>query len=203
MEWVLASASPRRKRILESVGFHCIVSPAGIEDTMTKSESAESFALRAAMTKFNSVKPRFPDAAVIAADTVVVLGGTVYGKPTSPEDAISMLTNLSSRWHRVITALVVGSPSLISSRLVASLVKFRKLSDAEIEYYVSSSEPMDKAGAYGLQGMGSMLVERVEGSCSNVAGFPLSAFFALIERLYDPPWTRFAYLPIEGMTVWP
>jgi len=203
MEWVLASASPRRKHILESVGFNCVVSPAGTEETISESESAESFTSRAAMAKFSSVRPRFPNAAVIAADTVVVLGETVYGKPTSPEDAISMLVSLSARWHRVLTALVIGSPSLISSRLVQSLVKFRKLSRAEIDYYVSSGESMDKAGAYGLQGMGSMLVERIDGSCSNVAGFPLCAFFALVEELYDPPWTRFSYPRVEGMTLWP
>lgn len=200
--WVLASASPRRRRFLEAIGFRCVVDPAHIDEVRMQGEAPEHFVVRAALDKLREVQPSHPDAAVIAADTIVVVGDEVLGKPCDDAEACAMLRRLSGRWHRVLTAVVLGAPSCRATRTVESLVKFRSLSDAEIVYYVRSKEPRDKAGAYGLQGLGSMLVDRIEGSCSNVAGFPLEGFFSLVEEVYGPPWTRFAVAP-DLRPLWP
>ncbi|MCU0612911.1 MAG: Maf family protein, partial [Candidatus Eisenbacteria bacterium] len=138
----------------------------------------------------------------VAADTIVVVGDDALGKPRDDAEARIMLRRLSGRWHCVLTAVALGTPVGRASRTVASLVKFRSLSTAEIDYYVGSGEPRDKAGAYGLQGLGSMIVERIDGSCSNVAGFPMEAFFSLVEELLGPPWTRFAASPSLS-PLWP
>ena len=200
--WILASSSPRRRRFLEAVGFTCLVDPAHVDEVRLADESPEHFVNRAALDKLMEVQPRHQDAAVIAADTIVVLGDEVLGKPRGDDEAKAMLLRLSGRWHRVLTAVALGTPRAHATRTMESLVKFRSLSVAEIDFYVRSGEPRDKAGAYGLQGLGSMIVERIDGSCSNVAGFPMEAFFSLVEELLGPPWTRFAASPSLS-PLWP
>ncbi len=202
MRWVLASASPRRRRFLEAVGFPCLVDPAHLEEVRRPGESPEEFVRRAAQDKLFEVKARHQDALTIAADTIVVVGDRVLGKPVDDSDARAMLRRLSGRWHRVLTAVAVAAPWAMTERVAESLVKFRTLTADEIDVYVRSGEPRDKAGAYGLQGLGTMLVERIEGSCSNVAGFPLEAFFSIVEELCGCPWTAFASPP-PVRPLWP
>ncbi|MBN1424381.1 septum formation protein Maf [Candidatus Fermentibacteria bacterium] len=200
--WVLASASPRRLRFLRAIGFDCVVDPAHVEEIRLPGEPPEVFVRRAAFDKLAEVQPRHLDAAVIAADTIVVVGNDVLGKPADDKEAEVMLRRLSGRWHRVLTAVALGTSVGSASREVESLVKFRSLSVSEIQFYVRSGEPRDKAGAYGLQGLGSMIVERIDGSCSNVAGFPLEALFSLVGEMTSSSWTRFAAVP-DLAALWP
>jgi septum formation protein len=203
IELVLASGSPRRHRILAAVGLPCAALAPNLPEEPRPRESAWAYALRSAQAKYARIRRDRPSAVIIAADTVVSLDGQRLGKPKNNDHAMRMLTMLSSRWHRVLTALTVGSPSRVRSAVTQSLVKFRTLTAAEIALYLSTGEPLDKAGAYGLQGAGAMLVERIEGSCTNVAGFPLESFFLLLEDILDSPWTRYARPP-EGETfLWP
>jgi septum formation protein len=203
MEFVLASSSPRRQRILSAVGFHCEVSPPSASEECRVGEPPGAHARRSAHAKYASIRQDRPSAIIIAADTVVSMGGQTMGKPKDSRDAVRMLSTLSSRWHRVITALTVGSPSRIRSAVTQSLVKFRTITAAEISWYLATGEPMDKAGAYGLQGAGAMLIETIEGSCTNVAGFPLESFFLLLEDILDAPWTQYAHPRDSGAHLWP
>lgn len=114
-----------------------------------------------------------------------------------------MLRSLSARWHRVLTCVVLATPTARAQRTVKSLVKFRALSDYDLAHYIASGEPMNKAGAYALQGMGSMLIERIEGSCSNVAGFPVEAFLSLVEEILGAPWTKYTSQPSNPQPLWP
>lgn len=200
--WVLASSSPRRQRFLEALGFPIVVDPPGLEEEPLPGERTEGFVVRVAREKLAKVAPRHPGAWVIAADTVVLFEDTILGKPADEGAAVQMLRRLSGRWHRVLTAVALAGGGKQATRVVESLVKFRPLSPHEIHYYVATGEPMDKAGAYGLQGLGTLLVERIHGSCSNVAGFPVEAFLALVEELAGPPWTRFAASP-RMSPLWP
>lgn len=203
MEFVLASSSPRRQRILSAVGFHCDVVAPNLAEECRPGESPGMYARRSARAKYDTIRSDRPSAVIIAADTVVSVDGQSVGKPKDKADAMRMLTMLSSRWHRVLTALTVGSPSQIRSAVTQSLVKFRPISAAEISFYLATGEPMDKAGAYGLQGTGAMLIETIEGSCTNVAGFPLESFFLLLEDILGGPWTQYAKSRETGIPLWP
>ena len=203
MEFVLASSSPRRQRILSAVGFQCNVSAPTASEEYHAGEPPAAYAQRSAQAKYDSVRPHHPSAIIIAADTIVSVGHHVLGKPRDKEDATRMLSLLSSRWHRVLTALTVGSPSQIRSTLTESLVKFRAISSPEISLYLATGEPMDKAGAYGLQGSGAMLIEKIEGSCTNVAGFPLESFFLALLDILSAPWTQYVAPRDSGTDLWP
>jgi len=193
--FVLASSSPRRRRILETLGFDCIVAPASLEEHIHEHEHPDDYVQRVAREKLHTVRPNWPDNLVIAADTIVVLGRSILAKPYSPADARTMLEKLSGRWHTVQTAIALGNENQEIAGVSTTLVKFRILSKAEIGFYVDTGESLDKAGSYGIQGLGAALVEKIEGSCSNVAGFPVEMFLALVEELLGPPWTRFAITP--------
>lgn len=195
MRFVLASSSPRRQRILNTLGFDCIVSPASLEESFHENEHPNTYVRRIAHEKLKTVRPNWPDKPVIAADTIVILGNSILSKPTSPVDARATLRRLSARWHTVQTAIALGYGNREIIGLSTTLVKFRILSKEEIDFYVDSGEPLDKAGSYGIQGLGATLVERIDGSCSNVAGFPVETFLALVEKFLGPPWVRFAGSP--------
>jgi len=183
---VLASASPRRAELLQQVGiaFEVRVSQVAEDGDVPGAEPAEVAELHARQ-KALDVAAGAPLRLVLGADTVVVLDGRVLGKPRDEDEARAMLRALSGRTHEVITgvalALLRGAdPELIAQDHVRTQVTFRELSEAEIEAYVMSGEPMDKAGAYGIQGRGALLVEEIKGCYSNVVGLPLSRTWEML-----------------------
>ena len=185
---VLASASPRRRALLEQLGIPLRVDPAHLDENVRAGEAAERYVLRLAREKAEAVHVRHRDATVLAADTSVVLDGVVLGKPRDEDEALSMLRRLCGRAHEVMTAIAVAG---IGGRCVTAAVTFAPATDAALRWYVSTGEPMDKAGAYAVQGIGGFLVERIEGSHSAVVGLPLVETLALLrEAGYLLPWER-------------
>lgn len=173
---VLASASPRRKRLLNGIGVHFLPVPSDIEETAVAGEAPGAQVTRLALAKAWDVAPKFPGVWTLGADTIVVVQGTILGKPENEAHAAAMLTTLSGRFHEVFTGYaLVNSQFPQGGRVntVRSEVFIRRLRPAEITRYVKTGEPMDKAGAYAVQGIGASLVERIIGSYTNVVGLPL------------------------------
>jgi septum formation protein len=177
---VLASASPRRRELLTAAGYVFDVDPAATDESVLPGEPAADYALRVARDKARVVRARRADAVVIAADTIVVVDGDILGKPRDREDAAEMLRRLSGREHAVLTAVVVASGQREVSHVENTQVRFAPLSPAEVAWYAASDEPMDKAGAYAVQGLASRFVTAVEGSYSNVVGLPVSVVHKLL-----------------------
>lgn len=181
---ILASASPRRRRLLEGLGLVFEVRPAEIDERRVGSESPETYVRRLGESKALAV--RRPGELVLAADTVVVLDGEILGKPAGPADAESMLTRLSGRRHRVLTGVTLASEdgakpeALCRSVVVETLVSMASLSAREIAWYVATGEPDDKAGGYAVQGLGALFVESIDGNYSNVVGLPLPTVYRLL-----------------------
>ena len=177
---VLASASPRRLEMLGRLGLHFDMTPAQIDETILPEEDAAAAAERLAQLKAAAVSAVQPGAAILAADTLVTANGRIMGKPEDDAQAREMLQFLSGREHRVVTGFCLRADGQIDSGLAETKVCFRKLSTAEIQAYVASGEPRDKAGAYAVQGSGAALVESVSGSYTNVVGLPLAACVTLL-----------------------
>ncbi|PYO50851.1 MAG: septum formation protein Maf [Gemmatimonadetes bacterium] len=180
---VLASASPRRRQLLNLIGIAHDVRPANIDEAMRQRETPRRHAERLAREKATAIAARDPDLITIGADTVVVINRRVLGKPRDEAEAIQMLTQLNGRQHTVITAIAVARGRKLRSSIEEVQVKFRRLRDDEIEAYVATGEPMDKAGAYGIQGYGATIVERIEGDYFAVMGLPLARLTALMRDL--------------------
>ncbi|HEX9050455.1 MAG TPA: Maf family protein [Anaeromyxobacter sp.] len=208
---VLASQSPRRRELLEQLGIPFVVRPAHADEAVLPGEPARDYVLRVARDKArlsSAAEARegaVEGALVLAADTAVVLRGEVLGKPSGPQDARRMLRALSGTVHEVLTGVCVrraagarpdaaapeGGPAVELDAVVATEVRFAPLSAAEVEWYVATGEPLDKAGAYAIQGAGGAFVIRVDGSVSNVVGLPLAETAALLRRAGFPlPWER-------------
>lgn len=170
---VLASASPRRRALLEQLGLHFSVVVADIDETPHEGEPAETLALRLAQQKALEVLVREPEATVLASDTIVVMDGRVLGKPEDEQAATAMLRQLSGKTHQVLTAVAIVRRDYEDTFLVTTDVTFRTLSEAEIHAYVLTREPLDKAGSYGIQGLGGAFVRSIRGSYSAVVGLPL------------------------------
>jgi septum formation protein len=184
---ILASASPRRAEILRSLGIPFTVHPADVAEDVLPGETAEAVAARLAEAKAASVAARESDAWVLGADTLVFLDGLILGKPRDSEDARSMLRQLAGREHRVVTALHLtrgGGPGAAHAEI--SRVRFAPMSEEEIAWYAATGEPADKAGAYGVQGLGARFVEEIHGSFTNVMGLPARAAYRLIRDAPDP-----------------
>jgi len=177
---VLASASPRRRELLTLIGIAHEVRPANIDETMRLREAPRRYAERLARVKASAVAARDPDLITIGADTVVVINRKVLGKPADADDAARMLRMLSGREHTVITAVAVSRGRKLRSAIEEVRVKFRRLRDDEIDEYIAMGEPMDKAGAYGIQGYGATIVERIEGDYFAVMGLPLVRLVGLM-----------------------
>ena len=177
---VLASASPRRRELLTLIGIAHEVRPANIDETMRPREAPRRYAERLAREKASAVAARDPDLITIGADTVVVINRKVLGKPADADDAARMLRMLSGREHTVITAVAVSRGRKLRSAIEEVRVKFRALRDDEIDAYIAMGEPMDKAGAYGIQGYGATIVERIEGDYFAVMGLPLVRLVGLM-----------------------
>lgn len=180
---VLASGSPRRLQLLASLGLDCEVSPVDIDETPHAGETPADCARRLAAEKAAAaVRQHAPGRLVLAADTVVALGEEILGKPADPAAAARMLRRLSGRRHQVFTAVAAGRTGAAALRVSRSDVTFRKLREREIEAYVATGEPLDKAGAYGIQGLAAIFVRRLCGSYTGVVGLPLCETAELLGR---------------------
>jgi septum formation protein len=179
---VLASRSPRRAELLAAAGFEFRIRSADIDETPRAGEDPASYTLRVAEEKSAAVA-HADDEIVLAADTVVVRAGEIMGKPKDAADAFRMLTALSGGRHEVITAICLRNACRSIRDLSSTAVWFAPLTEEEIQWYVNSGEPMDKAGAYGIQGLGSRFIDRIEGSYANVVGLPVAMVYRLLRNL--------------------
>ena len=178
---ILASASPRRAELLRAAGIDFDVRPADIDEAILPGESPSEYVSRLAEAKARAVHARDSERTVLAADTAVVVDGQIMGKPFDEADAKRMLRLIGGRTHEVLTAVSVFHPGqIVETRVDVTTVEFGELSEADIAWYVSSGEPMDKAGAYAVQGLASRFVTRVEGSYSNVVGLPISLVYQML-----------------------
>jgi septum formation protein len=183
MRVILASQSPRRRELLSLIGIEHEVQPADIDETPWPQEQPIPHAERLARAKAQVIAARAPDALVIAADTIVVIDGAILGKPVDIPDARAMLRRLSGRTHDVCTAMAVAIGDEVRSQVVTVPVRFRDLDDDTIARYVNTGEPMDKAGAYGIQGYGATIVEHIEGDYFAVMGLSLVTIVQLAETM--------------------
>ncbi len=182
---ILASASPRRKEMLEKIGLKFQVDPSDFPEKLRQDLPPEGLVKFNSIGKANFVASKYPDAIIIAADTIGVIHNHFIGKPHTAEEAVKMLQILSGKTHSVITGLTVldtGSGKMLT-RTVETKVHIRKLSLIEIQNYVQSGEPLDKAGAYAIQGLGALIVEKISGDYYNVVGLPLNTLANCLKEL--------------------
>lgn len=179
---VLASASPRRADILRQIGLRPEVAPADVDETYLPGETPEGHVERLARAKAERVARRSQGALVVGGDTVVVLQGEVLSKPADEADARAMLERLAGRAHEVLSGVALAGPHGTVSAVARTRVSMRPFDAATAAAYVATGEPLDKAGAYGIQGAGAALVERIDGDYYSVVGFPVVAFLGLLER---------------------
>ncbi len=189
---LLASASPRRRELLELARIPFEVVRAGVDETPAPGEPPLVYVARVARAKLAAARASLPEDArargviVLAADTTVILDGAIFGKPRDDDDARAMLRALSGRVHEVVTAFALGDPRdvrLVCEQTVRTEVAMRVLDASEIDAYVETGEPRDKAGAYAIQGMASSLVLRIDGSHTNVIGLPTAELVVELRRL--------------------
>ena len=178
---ILASASPRRAELLRAAGFEFDVIPADIDESVHAGEAPAPYVERVARAKAIAVQRRHPDRIVVAADTTVVVDGEILGKPADTTDARRMLAMLAGRTHEVITGVAIAAGDHLESARDTTLVEFAPLTASWIDWYVATAEPMDKAGAYAIQGLASRFVTRIAGSYSNVVGLPVALVHDMLE----------------------
>lgn len=180
---ILASASPRRRELLTQAGLQFEVVPAHIDETRQEHEGPAAYVRRLAQEKARAVHALHPEALVLGADTTVEVGGRALEKPLDRADAEGMLRELSGRSHQVHTGLVLLSSEASRTHLETTSVTFSAIDEAELAQYLDSSEPYDKAGAYGIQGYAARWIPRIEGDYFNVMGLPLAATMRLLREL--------------------
>lgn len=183
---VLASGSPRRRELLAAMGIEAEISPVDLDETPYEGEAPADLVFRLARSKAEAGLARCEctdRVVVIGADTIVVLDGEIFGKPSSEEEARTMLSRLSGRDHQVMTGVAVAVAGRTESAVDTTVVHFCELDAADIDCYVATGEPMDKAGAYGIQGRAGMFVDRIEGSFNGVVGLPLHVLDQLCFRV--------------------
>lgn len=182
---VLASRSPRRAEILTAVGWPFEMVASNIDETRFKSESAVSYVTRLAQAKAEAVARIVTSGLVVGADTVVVVEDQILGQPSDAGDAGRMLKLLSGRWHEVLTGVALmhaGKNSLVFE-YEKTRVRFTEMSDAEIDWYVGTGEPMDKAGAYAVQGRAALFIEEIQGDYFNIVGLPMRLLYKLMRQI--------------------
>jgi len=182
---ILASQSPRRSQLLEQINIPFTVQVSEVEEHIDSIEGTpEHKAQQLALMKARDVASKHKEGIIIGADTIVVLDDSIMGKPSDENEAFLMLKRLNGRQHRVITGLAVIDAATGLTRLdyEETLVSFKKVSDETIQNYISTGEPFGKAGAYGIQGIGAVLVEKIDGCYSNVVGLPLSKLCSMLEE---------------------
>ena len=182
---ILASQSPRRYELLKQVGLDFEVVPSRVAENSVQTETPREHVLRLAEAKAGDVAGRYPDRWVVAADTIVYINGSILGKPKSREEAEEMLRCLSGQEHRVLTGFSVchlGS-GRSDKEAVQTAVRMKSLTSVEMEWYVKTGEPLDKAGGYAIQGIGSYMIQSIQGSYTNVVGLPLCELILMLTRL--------------------
>jgi septum formation protein len=181
---ILASASPRRKELLEKIGLKFEIDASNCAEEIGPALEPDELVRRISLAKAKSVAPRHKDALIIAADTIGVIGKKLLGKPHTADEARKMLAQISGKSHEVITGFTVldTETNKVFSGTVSTLVYIKELTKKEIDAYVQIGEPLDKAGAYGIQGMGAVIVEKIEGDYYNVMGLPLSALAGVLQE---------------------
>ena len=182
---ILASKSPRRYELLKQMGLDFDVIPSGVKEDFVQGETPEDHVIRLAEAKVLEVGSRYPDCWVIAADTIVYINGSILGKPKSREEALEMLRGLSGQEHWVLTGFSVRhlAKGIGDKEAVQTAVKVKTLSPVEMEWYIQTGEPFDKAGGYAIQGAGSFMIESIRGSYTNVVGLPLCELIQMLNRL--------------------
>jgi len=182
---ILASKSPRRYDLLKQMGLNFEVIPSNVEEVFVKGESSREHVIRLAEAKALDVGNRFPENWVIGADTIVYVDSNILGKPNSREEALEMLRLISGKEHRVLTGVSVRhlKKGKGECETVETAVRVKTLSQAEMDWYVRTEEPFDKAGGYGIQGIGSFMIESINGSYTNVVGLPLCELMQMLIRL--------------------
>ena len=180
---ILASASPRRRELLSAAGIDHVVEAANVDETLRAGEVPHVYAERLSRAKALAVAARHAHALVVGADTVVVIGGQILGKPVDATDARRMLERLSDHEHVVLTAVAVARDGRVESAVAETSVLMRKISQREIAAYVESGEPMDKAGGYAIQGAAAAFVERISGDFDTVVGLPVGVVRRLLSSV--------------------
>ena len=183
---ILASGSPRRRQLLDMLGLAHRVVPPDVDETRHDGEAPAGYVVRLAREKARAVSSREPGALVLAADTTVVLGAELFAKPQDQRDAVAMLGRLAGRTHQVYTGVALAQDDRVETALDVSDVTFRSLSNDLIAEYVATGEPMDKAGAYAIQGKGAALIDGIRGDFFGVMGLPLRLVLDLLERFGRP-----------------
>jgi len=188
---VLASRSPRRRQLLAQIGVPHEVLEVDFDEARLPGEAPRAFVERLARDKAAHARAQVPQGGpLLAADTIVVLDGEIFGKPRDEDDALRMLRALSGRGHEVMTAVAVCDGTRVHSTVSVSRVDFRELGEPECRAYWATGEPADKAGAYAVQGLGAVFIERIDGSYSGVMGLPLFETARLLRQAGVPVWQR-------------
>jgi septum formation protein len=184
MKFILASASPRRRELLTSIGLDFEVLPSHVPEIHQEGEAPEEYVARLSRDKAYAIAKSHPSRWVIAADTIVILGEQLLEKPADPVDAMRMLGTIAGQTHVVYTGVTLVNLDAAhhETRVAESEVRMLPLSPAEIEWYVGTGEPLDKAGAYAVQGIGAMFIDSIHGSYTNVVGLPLATLFLMLRR---------------------
>ena len=187
MKVILASASPRRKEILQNTKLNFDIQKSDIEEVILENESPEDMVVRLAYEKAYDVAQKNKDKLVIGADTIVALDNEVLGKPKDKAEAYQMIKKLSNKTPKVITgiSLINISHGMVVNDYVVSLVTFKDLSEDSIKDYINTNESLDKAGAYGIQGYGALLVKNIQGDYFNIVGLPISRLSDLLKNHFD------------------
>jgi len=193
---ILASASQRRKELLQKIGLRFEIEPSGCEEEIHAELDPNEVVLQISIEKAQSVAAKHKDAVIIAADTIGVIGNKILGKPHTENEARKMLKEISGKAHSVITGFTVldTATNKIFSRTINTKVYIKNLTTYEIDAYVKTGEPLDKAGAYAIQGLGSLIVEKIEGDYYNVMGLPL---LALAEAMKEFGINVWAFAPLK------
>jgi len=178
---ILASSSPRRADLLRAAGIPFEIVPVGVDESLLKLEPPGDHVRRLAREKADVAFANHPEAVVLAADTIVLVGGEIMGKPRDATDATRMLRLLSGREHEVLTGVAIVARRGAVVEVARTRVWVNPLTDAEIADYVATGEPLDKAGGYGIQGLGSRFIDRIQGSYSNVVGLPVALVYRLLK----------------------
>ena len=190
MTLILASASPRRRELLEQIGIPFEVVVRSIDETPCDDEQATTYVARMAKEKALAVAKEYPQRSILASDTCISFNDTILTKPVDAADAKTMLAMLSGQKHQVLTSVAIVCAQKLQVKTVATDVWFKHLTDKQIANYVATQEPLDKAGSYAIQGFGAILVERISGSYSNVVGLPLTETAEMLEQFNVPIWQK-------------
>jgi septum formation protein len=184
VKFILASASPRRRELLASIGLAFEVKPSNVPEVRQHGEAPEEYVARLSRDKANALAQQHPDEWVIAADTTVLLGEELLEKPVDVQDAARMLATIAGKTHIVYTGVTLENASrgYRDTRVAESEVRMLPLTASDIDWYVNTGEPLDKAGAYAVQGIGAMFIDSIHGSYTNVVGLPLATLFQMLRK---------------------